>query len=175
MSVIQSTNGMVANVLQRPAIRQFIKFCIVGASSTAISFSIFYTLVYIAHLDRIVESALTAWPTFQAFCIQKKVYVQLASLAGFMVSVTNGFIWNSRWTFRQTDREQARRQYTRFVLVNIVGLLLNQTILFIGNQMLTAGKPQDYKGPETLVAYGIAVFIVVFWNFTANKLWTFKS
>lgn len=175
MSVLHVTNGMVANVLQRPAIRQFIKFCIVGASSTAISFAIFYSLVYVAHLDRLLENALAAWPALQAFCIKNRVYVQVASLAGFMISVTNGFIWNSRWTFRQTDPEQARTQYSRFVLVNIIGLALNQTILFVVNQMLTRGKPADYKGPETLIAYGVAVVIVVFWNFTANKLWTFKS
>lgn len=175
MSVIQSTNGMVSNVLQRPAIRQFIKFCIVGASSTAISTSIFSYLVYRAHLDELVKNSLQAWPALQAFCVTYDVYLQLASLAGFMVAVTNGFFWNSRWTFRQTDPTLARVQYIRFVLVNLIGLTLNQIILFVVNRILTAGKPAGYKGPEALMAFGVAVVIVVFWNFTANKLWTFKS
>lgn len=172
---MQVTHGLVQSVLQRQAFRQFVKFCIVGASSTVISTSIFSYLVYGAQLDVVLKNFLAPWPAFQAFCVANDVYLQVASLAGFVFAVTNGFFWNSRWTFRQTDPSLARVQYLRFVAVNIVGLTLNQTILFVVNRMLTVGKPAGYKGPEALFAFAVAVVIVVFWNFTANKLWTFKS
>jgi putative flippase GtrA len=62
-----------------------------------------------------------------------------------------------------------------FVLVNVVGLVLNQIILFVVNNLLTAGRPEAEKGWEPLIAFGIATGIVVFWNFLANKHWTFKT
>ena len=89
--------------------------------------------------------------------------------------MTNGFFWNSRWTFRQNDPAQRKSQYAKFVLVNAIGLVLNQIILFVVNRALTAGSPANEKGWEPLIAFAIATSIVVFWNFTANKLWTFKE
>jgi putative flippase GtrA len=101
--------------------------------------------------------------------------VQVAAFIGFAFAVTNGYIWNSRWTFPRVDALRRHQQYVRFVLVNVVGLVLNQIILFVVNNLLTAGRPEAEKGWEPLIAFGIATGIVVFWNFLANKHWTFKT
>lgn len=161
--------------LQRPAIRQFVKFCIVGASSTLISMSIFSLLIYGFHLSDVLHDALSDRPQWQSVVDEYRLHVQAAALIAFLFAVTNGFIWNSRWTFRQNDAARRKTQYAKFVLVNAIGLVLNQIILFVVNRALTAGRAANEKGWEPLIAFAIATSIVVFWNFTANKLWTFKE
>jgi len=162
-------------LLQRPSLRQFIKFCIVGASSTLISMTIFSTLIYGLHLDDVLHNALSNRPQWQRIFTEYRLHIQVAALVAFLFAVTNGFFWNSRWTFRQNDPAQRKSQYAKFVLVNAIGLVLNQIILFVVNRALTAGSPANEKGWEPLIAFAIATSIVVFWNFTANKLWTFKE
>ena len=160
---------------QRPAIRQFVKFCIVGASSTLISMSIFSLLIYGLHLSEVLHNALADRPQWQRIVDEYRLHVQVAAFIAFLFAVTNGFFWNSRWTFRQTDAAKRKTQYAKFVLVNAIGLILNQIILFVVNRALTTGRGVNEKGWEPLIAFAIATSIVVFWNFSANKLWTFKE
>jgi len=176
MASRESPQSLVQSVVQRQGIRQFIKFCLVGLSSTAISFGIFSLLLYVVHLDRLLHTWITGTPPAPGVpSPYLPLAIQLAALVGFLFAVTNGFILNSRWTFRQNDPTRRKVQYAKFVLVNAIGLVLNQTILFVVNGMLVAGRPQGEKGLEPLIAMAVATGIVVFWNFLANKYWTFKS
>ena len=175
MTALDTIDGRLPGVLRRRGVRQFLKFCIVGASSTLISAGIFALLVYGVHLDRLLHNWLTAWPAVQQAADQYRLYIQLAALCGFLLAVSNGFFWNNRWTFRQSDVAGAQGRYFKFVAVNVVGLILNQVILFLATAALTAGKPAEEKGLAPMIAFMIATGIVVFWNFLANKLWTFKS
>lgn len=175
MASLDSTQRLVQSVVQRRGLRQFVKFCIVGASSTAISGGIYTWLIYGVHLDRIVDGWLAGAPQMRQIAGELRLYVQLAALIAFLFAVTNGFIWNSKWTFRQRDAALRRVQYLKFVMVNVVGLVLNQIIVFIVTGALTAGRPQHEKGLAPLIAFAVATGIVVFWNFLANKYWTFRS
>ena len=175
MASLEVPDRLPPGWLQRPGLRQFIKFCLVGLSSTLISAGLFSWFVYGIHLDRLLLAWLQRWPSLQHVADQFQLYIQVAALIAFAFAVTNGYFWNSRWTFRQTDREGERRRFVKFVLVNIVGLVLNQIIVFLVNAALTAGRPRGQKGLAPLIAFGVATCIVVFWNFLANKHWTFKS
>jgi putative flippase GtrA len=141
-----------ASLLRRPGIQQFLKFCVVGASSTAISAVTYALLVYRSHVNP-----------------------QLAALAGFLLAVTNGFIWNNRWTFRNTSTEDPRVRYVKFVLVNAVGLVLNQAILYAVLRLLGGESTPAHQSFAPMIAFAVATGIVMFWNFLANKYWTFKS
>src|SRR5262245_12726840 len=87
---------------QRPVVQQFIKFCLIGFTSMFIDVRISYYLVYDLHMN----------PT-------------LAKTISFLFAVTNGFIWNSRWTFRGLGSGKKHELYMKFVMVNCVGLVLN--------------------------------------------------
>ena len=135
------------------AMRQFVKFCIVGASNFVIDAGCAYVLTYIFHLD---------WP--------------IAKTISFLIAVTNSFFWNSRWTFRALDKSRQHQQYLVFVLINIVGWLLNLAIMSLVFRLITGswllGKPDKL---HWLAATLVATSIVVAWNFAANKRWTFKA
>jgi putative flippase GtrA len=143
-------NKWVSGQLQRKGVRQFIKFCIVGASSTLIDFAVANRAYYL-------------WNVRPA---------ALASVMGFCVAVVNGYFWNSRWTFRDRVRGAVHEEFFRFVAVNIVGATLNYTIV-------SAVLLLDNHDPHPKWVFNgaklLATGIVVFWNFFANKHWTFGS
>jgi putative flippase GtrA len=85
---------------------QFVKFAIVGASNTAITF-----IVYTALLKGLGVSYL------------------LASAIGFIAGATNGFLWNRRWTFS----EHVGDAYTplRWGAVMTLGLAIDEALLYL--------------------------------------------
>lgn len=134
-------------LLEHPLLRQFVKFCLVGATSTTIDLGLF---AYLRSID---------------------VPRLLAQTTSFSVAVTNGFFWNRRWTFRAVDPERARRQYAAFYAVNVVGFCLNTSLLYLfAHLFVTAGLPVRQA---ELLGKALAVPLVAIWNFSASKFWAF--
>lgn len=152
-------------VLERRGLRQFVKFCIVGASSTLIDFAVFLLLIEGFHLgSRLGNPALARI---------------LAASASFLVAVSNGFFWNNRWTFRKSEEAGAGNRYAKFLVTNMIGLGLNLLILSLVAHLI----PREISGllashlhdPEGFIGKLAATGVVVFWNFTASKYWTFAN
>lgn len=156
--------NMVQTLAQRRGVRQFVKFCIVGLSSTLVDFGIYLTLIEVLH----IQSYIGLW--------NGRIAAQSIS---FLFAVTNGFIWNSRWTFRHTDAAGLHQRYVKFVLTNLIGLALNLTILSIVSHIVpvavTSLLAQRLRDPAGFIGKLAATCVVVFWNFTASKYWTFKK
>ena len=141
-----------SNFTQKPAVRQFIKFCIIGATSFTIDVGISYALTFGLHM-----------------------WWVLAKTISFSLAVTNGFFWNQRWTFRAVGHRKHHEQYAMFFGVNVIGWLLNLSIMkavFFASTGTWRG--QHPTKPVWIAATLLATVIVVFWNFFANKHWTFK-
>jgi putative flippase GtrA len=140
-------------MLRRPAVRQFIKFVIIGFSSAIIDVGVNKLLMH--RFD-------TPW--------------LIAAIIGFALGVTNGFVWNSRWTFRGLGSGRQHELYAKFVAVNIVGLILNLCIMELVFIAVTGAVSHRTNPPHSLwnIAKAIAIVLVALWNFTANKLWTFR-
>lgn len=164
-----------AGLLHHPALRQFIKFSIVGASSTIISLAVVYFVLKVLHIDIVLHNALSGSPRLQDFVDSNHLYLQVAGTIAFCFGVTNGFIWNSRWTFRQANPQSRHLQYFRFFAVNIAGLVFNWIVTFVLMQIFAGGRTSAQITWQDDAAIFGAIFIVAFWNFSANKLWTFKS
>src|SRR5207248_2309690 len=102
----------------------------------------------------------------------------VAVLGAFLIAVTNGFYWNSRWTFRGPGKAHAR--YVKFLATNAIGLCLNVTLTLVLARLTPAPvvallRPFLHKDPAAFFGKAIATTVVVFWNFTASKYWAFKS
>ena len=74
------------------------------------------------------------------------------------------FILNNLWTFRQ-DVSGWHRRAPKFLAVALGGLLWNDAILHLLTQ----------AGLNDVTAKLIATGIVLFWNFTLQKSWTFRA
>jgi len=97
-----------------------------------------------------------------------------ANSLSFSAGVINNFTWNSRWTFadRRNERLRGRAQFIQFLLVSLAGLAINNAILLLLEAPLGAliGDAAWGYAPAKIVATGV----VVFWNYFANRNWTFR-
>ncbi len=132
--------------------KQFVKFCLIGVSSTV--------------LDVVISRLL-----MDKFGINWLA----ANTLSFAVAVTNGYLWNSLWTFRGMGAARKHTQYLKFVAVNLVGYGLNTVIMATTILMLTGHMTGTPPRGIWAVAKGTAVLLVAIWNFLANKRWTFAE
>lgn len=129
-------------VLRHNAIRQFIKFAIVGVSNTVIDFSLYLMF--------------TRW---------LGLYFLLANAFSFILAASWSYIINKRWTFRDSSQRTVRQFFT-FMIVSVVGLGLNEAAVSLAVYVFHL---------HDVTAKLIAVVVVVFWNFLANRTWTFTE
>lgn len=135
---------------QRRGVRQLVKFALVGATSTIINFAVLNLMLIAFHQGR--------YPSVTV---------------AFLVSVVNGYVWNKRWTFREAQAKAVHTQFVQFLLVNAVGFGLDLLIV----RLISGPLEADFRLSMVLatnVAQLVATAVVVMWNFTANRLWTFK-
>ena len=142
--------------MRRGGIRQLIKFCIVGFSSTIVDKGSLWLLL---------KYALPQAPWW------------LSATISFCLGVTNGFTWNRLWTFRARGHASVHSQYSKFVLTNIVGLFLNLALTKVFLVLITGQVTHDQNPAPVVVIIAslCAVPIVVIWNFAAAKYWTFRA
>jgi putative flippase GtrA len=131
-------------------IKRFMKFGVVGTSGFLIDFAVLNLLLF--------GVGLPPW---------------LANACSFVVAVTNTFTWNRLWTFPESRRRPVSRQMGQFFLVNLVGLGINQ-LAFLGSHALIW---QHLLVPALAwnLAKATASAIALFWNFSANRLWTWRG
>ena len=150
-------------IAQRPGVRQLIKFGIVGASSTVINLAVLYLMLRLVHghwYDRYIDATVA-----------------------FLVSVVNGYYWNKRWTFKQASTRMVHKQFTQFLLVNLVSLGLDWLVIRLMSVPLEtqlhvfqpAWPADKVERVAVLAAQLVATGVTVFWNFFANRFWTFKD
>jgi putative flippase GtrA len=97
----------------------------------------------------------------------------LANSFSFSAGVANNFTLNRAWTFPDRVRSDWRRELLRFTSVSLVGLVLNNALVLLLEAPLGGwlGVPELGYLPAKVIATGV----VVFWNYFANRNWTFKS
>lgn len=88
-------------------VKQIIKFGIVGASAFLIDYSILYILT-------------------EFFGI----YYLYSSIISFIVSVIFNYILSIKWVF-DVSKKQTIKEFSTFILLSIIGLIINQVIMYI--------------------------------------------
>ena len=131
-----------------PELTRFVRFLAVGALGTLLDFGLLTIL------------KMTGTPTL------------VANSLGFLAGLTSNYLWNSRWTFAGQTRA-GWKQFLQFACVSLVGLMLNNAIVLALEGPLggLTGDPAHGYLPAKVLATGM----VVFWNYFANRFWTFKS
>ena len=121
---------------------KFFKFGVVGVSGVVVDFGI-------------------TWICKE----QLKLNQYVANSTGFMFAVLSNYFLNRWWTFHSQDPAIVM-QFGKFLLVALVGLALNNAIIYFLNER---NKMKFYTAK--LVATGV----VMLWNFGANYTFTFHS
>ncbi|HZU75494.1 MAG TPA: GtrA family protein [Dehalococcoidia bacterium] len=85
---------------------QAIKFAVVGASGTALTFVLLTAL----HKG-------FGWP------------IWIANVPAYGAGIVNNYLWNRYWTFGHVARRNVLHQGSQFVAISVAGLVLNTIIL----------------------------------------------
>jgi dolichol-phosphate mannosyltransferase len=120
-----------------------VKFGFTGMSGLVIDFSVTWLLKDELHLNKF-----------------------LANAAGFTMAVISNYIINRLWTFSERERTKVSRQFASFLVVSLVGLLLNSGFVYLFNEQLRL---------DFYLSKAIAILLVFFWNFSANYFFVFKG
>lgn len=89
----------------------------------------------------------------------------IANGIGFTAAVVSNYFIHRNWTFKD-NTAKAGPQFTAFFTVSVIGLLLNSAIIFLLDNMMYV---------NFYISKAVAIFIVFFWNFSANYFFVFKS
>jgi putative flippase GtrA len=139
-SAVLGVRARAVRALRRPANwMQLAKFGAVGATGYVVNLAVYTALLRGA-----------GW------------HYAYAATASFLVAVTNNYLWNRLWTFRD-QRGHVAHQGARFFVVALVAYGANLGIL----AALIA------FGLNKVLAQAIAIVLVTPLNFIGNKLWSF--
>lgn len=121
---------------------KFVKFCAVGGSGVIIDFGLTYLCKEIIKLNKYLSNSI-----------------------GFIIAASSNYILNRIWTF-ESENQNITTEFGSFILVSIIGLLINYLVLWIIHEKL---KFNFYL--SKIGAIGVATL----WNFLANYLFTFSN
>jgi len=139
---------------------RFLKFAFVGISGTIIDFGIFNLL-------------------FQRLGITD----ELAKVISFSVAVFNNFFWNRIWTYPEAKSTPFLKQMGKFLIVSLIGLGIN-VIIFSSSKNILINFADMFFPPDFMInssvigknlSVALATIVVLFWNYLANRFWTFKT
>lgn len=116
-------------------IKQILKFGVVGGTAFVIDYGLFALLTYLG------------------------MHYLLAQVFSFSISLAFNYWASIKWVFNA--KTQTPKEITIFVVLSIIGLGINEILLFIGVDKL--------KFHELLVKL-VATFIVMVYNFITRKL-----
>lgn len=140
---------------------RFLKFALVGVSGTIVDFGFFNLFRFLG------------FP------------IQLAGSLSFAIAVVNNFLLNRYWIYPEAREKSVMKQFTAFVLINLIGLgirvgLLSFVPSWISFILLKTGINFPFLGLELgfyadNLSVAVAIFIVLFWNYFSNRYYTFNE
>ncbi|OQA47464.1 MAG: GtrA-like protein [Chloroflexi bacterium ADurb.Bin325] len=130
-------------------VERFLKFAIVGAFGMVVDLTVL----------NVLHKALG-------------LHLLAANSISFTTAVISNFTWNRLWTFPESRQRPIITQLGQFAIVNVVGLGINNAILWAVFRLVTnfIPDPLDYN-----LAKVTAIGVVLFWNFFVNRAWTYKG
>ncbi|MEM7034515.1 MAG: GtrA family protein [Chloroflexota bacterium] len=163
-AVINRTDG-------RKEAKRFVKFSIVGGFGAIIDFTLLNILIF-------------------GFGLNTDLGKIIANIISTSTAILSNFTWNRLWTFPESRTRKRSTQLVQFTVVNLIGLGINTFIFAVADNLiynplfLTPFFQNNGEfifaplTPETLaiqMAKATAIGLVLFWNFGANRLWTYRG
>ena len=124
--------------MMKKLIAQIMKFGIVGVLATLIDYIVLWILTEYAGLYYLASAAIS-----------------------FSVSVIFNYICSMRYVFVRKENADRRKEFVIFLVLSIIGLGMNQLLMWIGTDVL---------GIYYLIAKLFATALVMVYNFITRKL-----
>jgi HAD superfamily phosphatase (TIGR01668 family) len=160
---------------ERKIVHQIVKFTIVGGSSFVIDYCLRMTFLFAPPFSTFFlaqgEWLRTHVPAlFGFYRTGRDAIFPVAVTCSAAVAILNSFYWNRMWTFNIRGSANRGEQLKRFIVISVVGLIFNVILSTGFNHMI----PGDRKNAARIATVLAAVLVAV-WNFTAQRLYAFKT
>lgn len=163
--------------------KRFAKFLVVGTIGFIVDFGVFNVLV--GPLTYQLSEGHWMYDHLIGLGISPNWLVGLGAVAAgfisFICAVVSNFFWNRHWTYPDSRSRSRRRQFAMFLVVSVVGIVIRTPIIFFANptfktvlNQLPALQNYSVRIADNL-SLGVAVLVVLFWNFFANRYWTYND
>jgi putative flippase GtrA len=179
-------DGLIQSVAARfgdrsKEVERFLKFAIIGVIGTVIDFG------------TVIVLQATIFPPIDPTGEPIIFNVAVATSIAFLVAVISNYMFNRFWTYPDSRSRSFRRQLALFVFINFVGwfgrtIWITTSFHLLGSIFMPILLPiihlfrpaylPSYTAEGklgTLVAQLIGVVVIMFWNFLANRYWTFND
>ena len=117
---------------------QFMKFGVVGALAFCIDYGLLALLTEVFGVNYLVSATIS-----------------------FTVSVVFNYLASMRYVFTHKEDMSRRREFVIFIILSVVGLLINNVCMWAGVELL---------GVHYLIVKIAATAIVMVWNFVTRKI-----
>jgi len=138
---------------------RFLRFSFVGITGAIVDFGVM-------NLLRLVFKMPLVW----------------AQAISFVCAVINNFLWNRYWTYPESRTKSAPKQLIQFFIINIIGIIIRTPSVTWLDKMIfnllsktTISLPFENFVISQNLALAISIFIIIFWNFFANRYWTYNN
>ena len=119
-------------------ILQFMKFGVVGVIAFIIDYGLLIILTELLSINYMISATIS-----------------------FTVSVIFNYIASMRYVFTHKDGLSRHREFIIFVILSVIGLLINNGCMWIGVELFHI---------HYLIAKLVATVIVMIWNFVTRKI-----
>jgi putative flippase GtrA len=168
-------------------LERFLRFAVVGVLGAVIDLGILILL------------QATILPPNNALGEPLKANIGMATTIAFLSAVVSNFIWTTIWVYPDSGTHSKKKQLVQFTVLSIIGWMgrtiwVSETSYWIGSLVMPILLPIiNFFDPSYLsnanmevqaLAEGrfgsitsqmIAMVIVMFWNFFANRHWTYND
>ncbi len=145
-------------ILNNPLERtRFLKFMAVGAFGAVVDFGIANLLTHFLDMPLVYAGTIS-----------------------FTCAVISNFVWNRYWTYPESRSRHLAHQLGMFFLVNVAGVAIRIPILHFLEPVLLAPLQSAHLAfsPDFIarnVTLGVAIAVVMLWNFFVNRYWTYND
>lgn len=147
-------------------LERFLKFAIVGTIGAMVDFAVLNIMKLWFETIGLGEGWQVSWPPHQ-------VQLVVAATISFTAAVLSNFTWNRLWTFPESRERPLGSQLVQFAIVNVLGLVINNVLLVTTDQHIFRHLVSARLSYNLAKAFAIGV--VLFWNFGANRVWTYRG
>lgn len=122
---------------------QLVRYAVVGGIAFVVDYGSLYLLTEFAGLNHLLSAAIA-----------------------FTLGLATNYALSISWVFRDSRRSHGAVEFSVFALVGIVGLGLNEVVIWLGTDVL---------GFHYMLSKIVSTALVFFWNFFGRKILLFSK